>query len=98
MIPMVLPSNEANRGAGLMPAALDSLVGSSTRKVIVVLSPARRLGASAIYFLGGSQSTQAPIAAVTARVLLPIHGAMTAPKPPAGPPAATTSRSSGDCR
>src|SRR6266849_7437100 len=45
---------------------------------------------------GGSQSMQAPIAAVTALVLLPIHGGMTAPKPPAGPPAATTRRCSGD--
>ncbi len=41
---------------------------------------------------GGSQSTQAPMAAVTALVLLPIQGGMTAPKPPAGPPAATTRR------
>jgi hypothetical protein len=40
----------------------------------------------------GWQSRQAPIGAVMARVLLPIHGGMTAPKPPAGPPAATTRR------
>ena len=33
---------------------------------------------------GGSQSTHAPIATVTALVLLPIHGGMTAPKPPPG--------------
>src|SRR6185295_1933970 len=49
------------------------------------------------HVFGGAQSTQAPIAAVTALVLLPIHGAMTAPKPPAGPPAAIMSSWSGDC-
>src|ERR1700704_1544951 len=32
---------------------------------------------------------------VTARDFFPYHGGTTAPKPPAGPPAATTSRSSG---
>ena len=35
------------------------------------------------------------MAAVTAFVLLPIQGGMTAPNPPAGPPAATTKRWSG---
>ena len=39
----------------------------------------------------GSQSTQAPIGSVTARLLWPSQGGMTAPNPPAGPPAATTS-------
>src|SRR5262249_47395309 len=37
-----------------------------------------------------SQSTHAPMAAVPALVLPPNQGGMTAPKPPAGPPAATT--------
>ena len=45
---------------------------------------------------GGSQSTQAPIGRVTAWLLLPSQGGMTAPKPPAGPPAATTRSWSGD--
>src|SRR5262249_49604551 len=44
----------------------------------------------------GSQSTHAPIAAVTALVLCPIQGGMIAPNPPAGPPAATTSSASGE--
>src|SRR3546814_2703736 len=39
-----------------------------------------------------SQSKQAPMATVTALLLPPNQGGMTAPKPPAGPPAATTSR------
>ena len=34
------------------------------------------------YFLGGSQSTQAPIGRVTAWLLLPSQGGITAPKPP----------------
>src|SRR4051812_5555551 len=53
-------------------------------------------GDSYAHFFGGSQSTQAPIGNVTAWLLLPSHGGMTAPKPPAGPPAAITSSWSGD--
>ena len=44
---------------------------------------------------GGPQSTQAPIGSVTAALLSPSQGGITAPKPPAGPPAATTSSRSG---
>ncbi len=44
----------------------------------------------------GSQSTHAPIGSVTAALLLPNHGGITAPNPPAGPPAATTNSRSGD--
>src|SRR5262245_2488151 len=65
------------------------------------LAPARgsrvaRMARPSCQLFGGSQSTHAPMAAVTALVLLPIQGGITAPKPPAGPPAATTRRSSGD--
>ena len=38
------------------------------------------------------------IAWVTACALEPNQGGITAPNPPAGPPAATTNKSSGDCR
>src|SRR5262245_38732181 len=41
------------------------------------------------------QVTQSPIARVTAGDFVTDQGGTTAPKPPAGPPAATTSRSSG---
>src|SRR5579872_7435438 len=51
---------------------------------------------SAIHPQAGPQSTQAPIGNVTARLLVPSHGGITAPNPPAGPPAATTSSWSGD--
>src|SRR6516225_2213332 len=44
----------------------------------------------------GPQSMQTPIGSVTARLLWPSQGGITAPKPPAGPPAAITRRSSGE--
>src|SRR5215472_8583200 len=98
MKPMVLPLSDDGRAAGRPPASLISFVGSSTRNIICG-TPARSyvpvvaILLSRLYSaLGGSQSMQAPIAAVTALVLLPIQGGMTAPKPPAGPPAATTRR------
>ena len=81
-----LALERGSRGAGLPVAGASPAVGSRTRKVMALSS----------YFLGGSQSTQAPIGRVTAWLLLPSHGGMTAPKPPAGPPAAITSRWSGD--
>ncbi len=68
-----------------------SFVGSRTWKAMPYPSLKRQ-----IQRFGGSQSTQAPIAIVTAWLLCPSHGGMTAPNPPAGPPAATTSRWSGD--
>src|SRR6516164_4671701 len=97
MNPTVVPSSEDGRAAGCAPAAFISLVGSRTRKI---MSPLLQFVVSDVIAwvrlpfqpFGGSQSMQAPMAAVTALVLLPIQGAMTAPKPPAGPPAATTRR------
>src|SRR4051812_20187839 len=53
-------------------------------------------GRHVVHYFDGSQSAHAPMAAVTALVLCPIQGGMIAPKPPAGPPAAITSRWSGD--
>src|SRR6516164_4716916 len=76
MKPTVLPCSVVGRVASWPPAAVVSLVGSRT---IMRLLPSG-------CFQLCSQSTQAPMAAVTALVLLPNQGGMTAPNPPAGPP------------
>src|SRR3954470_8763656 len=52
---------------------------------LLYCSPGSRLRvrpAKRVYPFDGSQSAHAPMAAVTALVLCPIHGGMIAPKPP----------------
>ena len=86
MKPTVLPSSVVKRGARL-PEWRDR-----RRR----WDRGRGGHGTLLLFFGGSQSTQTPIGSVTARLLLPSQGGMTAPNPPAGPPAAITSSWSGD--
>src|SRR5262249_28575239 len=78
------PAHGRGGSGGRLPTGCFLLVGG--------VKHAKDHGRCSPFAGGASQSTQAPMAAVTALVLLPIHGGMTAPKPPAGPPAAMTRR------
>ena len=82
IIPNLDPFKSLSPEAILNSLESPSWVGSKT-SIVMVMN---------LIVYSGPQSRQTPKGCVTALLLVPNHGGIIAPKPPAGPPAAMTNK------